>query len=703
MDKSLSILLVEDSDDDAALILRALSRGNFGIRHECVSSENALREALARKNWDVVLSDYYMPGFGGLQAIRIVQEASPDTPVIIVSGAIGEETAVELMRSGAHDFINKDKLMRLLPALERELAESQVRREREEAQESLRQELSLNAVLAELARKLISVSDDLESMAQMVLDKAKELTGSSHGYVAVVEPRTGNIRPVTYSEMMRTPHKEGDGGRGFSFSVNPDGSYRGLWGYSLNTRTSHFENYPQSHGSALGIPRGHEPIEKFMAVPVLYQGELVGQIALANPGRDYNGQDVVKISSIADLLSLSIVRQQNIHEREELESQLRQSQKMEAIGTLAGGIAHDFNNILTPLIGYAELVKTNLRDDPVLLRQQDEVLKACVRARELVQQILTFSRQSEEERKPLLVQSIVKEALRLLRSAIPSTIEMELDLAGECGAVLADSSQIHQVVMNLCTNAFYAMRENGGTLTVSLHEKFMAKRAARLDLRPGRYVELVVADTGHGIGQGTIEKIFDPYFTTKKKGEGTGLGLAIALGIVKKCGGTITAVSEEGQGTSFFVYLPVIEAKMLSESEKSPEARMPVGSEHILVIDDDRTIMELEQEMLCHLGYRVTGFSNCLDALDTFSASPGDFDLVITDLIMPNFSGTDLAQKVTAIRPEMPVMLCTGLSEDLSPSCAAELGIRRIVIKPIILKEFALAVRSVLDVASGKK
>jgi signal transduction histidine kinase/CheY-like chemotaxis protein len=537
----------------------------------------------------------------------------------------------------------------------------------------------------------------------MVLDNAKEMTGSEHGYVAVVEIRTGDIRPVTFSEMMPARQREGNGGANFLFPAGADGKYRGLWGYSLNTKSPHYENSPETHLSALGTPKGHSPILKFLAVPVLYQDSLVGQIALANPGRDYTWQDLEAVSRIADLLSLAIVRQQNVREREELESQLRQSQKMEAIGTLAGGIAHDFNNILTPLIGYAELVRTNIGDNPLLLRQQDEVLKACMRARELVQQILTFSRQSEEERKPLLIQAVVKEALMLLRSAIPSTIEIELDIESDCGAVLVDSSQIHQVVMNLCTNAFYAMREKGGVLTVSLREMFLSRRATRLGLKPGRYVELVVADTGHGIGQANLEKIFDPYFTTKKKGEGTGLGLAIALGIIKKCGGTILATSEEGAGTSFSVYLPVIEAKMEGEAMSAFDARMPAGSEHIMVIDDDRTIMELEQEMLCHLGYRVTGFSDCQDALDSFIADPDSYDMIITDMIMPNFTGADIAQKASAIKPGIPIMLCTGLSEELSPSFAAKSGIRRIVTKPLILKDFAVAVRGVLDVNELKK
>jgi signal transduction histidine kinase/DNA-binding response OmpR family regulator len=696
--KPLSVLLVEDSDDDAALVLLTLRRSGFDIESERVDTAPALSAALGRREWDIVLSDYSMPSLSGLNALTIVQESGVKCPFIVVSGAIGEETAVELMRNGAHDCIMKDKLSRLPPAVERELGEARMRREREEALESLRRELHINATLADLSRNLIAIPDDVGTVAGLVLKYAKELTGSSDGFVAVIDPHTLAMKPLTFAGM-----GEADCGIGWpagedkAFRPGPDGRYPTLCGHALNSRVPFFENDPAGHPASRGLPEGHIPIWKFLAAPVMSGDRLVGQIAIANPGRDYAQNDLTAIGRLADLFSIALANHRNFLEKEQLSLQLRQIQKVEAIGTLAGGIAHDFNNILTPMIGYAEMVQMCLSRDSKVWAQQDQVLKACSRAKELVEQILALSRQTEEERKPTALGGIVREALRLLRSSLPATIAVKPEIDPRCSLVLADPTQIHQVIMNLCTNAYHAMRDGGGTLRVSLTPWRVGSLDAGPGKPPGEYVRLEVADDGCGMDRETIDKIFDPYFTTKKKGEGTGLGLSIVESIVRKHDGTIAVQSAPGEGTIFFIDLPAAGGDLRAVESTPAGVSSFAGEERVMVVDDVVEIVDMARDMLEGLGYTVEGYSSGPAALEAFASDPDGFDLVITDLTMPNLSGFELAKRILEIRPGMPIILCSGLSESVSDEKISSLGIRKFLKKPILLKEYGQAIRQALE------
>ncbi len=391
-------------------------------------------------------------------------------------------------------------------------------------------------------------------------------------------------------------------------------------------------------------------------------------------------------------------RQQLSKEKTTLEAQLRQSQKMEAIGTLSGGIAHDFNNILTPILGYAELLTEELPPEGKSANHLQNILQAAERARDLVKQILTFSRQTEHDLQPLNIQLIIKECLKLLRASIPTTIEIRQYIDPRCGAVLADPTQIHQVVMNLCTNAYHAMRETGGILDLSLlpveinPDDFLTE----LDLKPGPYVKLKIRDSGHGIEKDVLERIFEPYFTTKKKGEGTGMGLAVVHGIVKSLAGHITATSEVGKGTTFQIYLPSL-AETTRPTEGAGQAPLPTGQETIMVVDDEIEIVKLEQSMLEVLGYRVVSFDDSQAAFDAFREKPADVDLVITDMAMPKLTGTQLAQKIKSINPNTPIILCSGYSDIVDEQKAKSIGIREYLMKPISQKNLATLVRTVLD------
>jgi PAS domain S-box-containing protein len=402
---------------------------------------------------------------------------------------------------------------------------------------------------------------------------------------------------------------------------------------------------------------------------------------------------------ISEILSIGMdITKRRTAEKEtkNLEAQLRKAQKMEAIGTLAGGIAHDFNNILSAVFGYTEMALDKASEGTTLQGYMREVLTAGHRARDLVKQILAFSRQAEQEVLPVQVKLIAKEVIRLLRASLPTTIEIRRNFQNE-QAVLADPTQIYQVLMNLCTNAGHAMRKKGGILEISLTNveldtEFVGKHPG---LEPGPYLRLTVDDSGLGMPADVMERIFDPYFTTKVKGGGTGLGLAVVHGIVKDRGGTITVDSEPGKGATFHVYLPVNEGK----AKPAAKTNLPLalGDEHILFIDDEEAIAELGKEMLERCGYKVTTLTSGIEALELFKARPDKFDLVITDLTMPNMTGKELAKEVLHDRPQIPVILCTGFSEMITEKSAKAMGIRAFLMKPLTMHDLAGTVRKLLD------
>jgi len=381
----------------------------------------------------------------------------------------------------------------------------------------------------------------------------------------------------------------------------------------------------------------------------------------------------------------------------DLRNRLRQAQKLEAIGTLAGGIAHDFNNILAGIMGYTELMLPEVREHPKLLRRLGEILKASERAKNLIQQILTFSRQSETENKPVQVSLVAKEALKLLRASIPSNVEIIRKINPDSGRVLSDPVKLHQVIINLCTNAAQAMMAEGGRLEVGLDDVQMGAKelAGWSGLKPGPYLKLWVRDTGPGIDPKVGDRIFDPYFTTKKPTEGTGLGLATVHGIVTECHGAIKVESQPGEGACFEILLPRVLARKEVQSRQAPE--VPTGTETILFVDDEATLVEMTTERLETLGYKVVGRTSPVEAWEIFKADPKRFDLIITDQTMPKMTGIELSLAIMGLRPEIPVILCTGFSEVISPEKAMDLGIKDFLYKPIVTEQMAKAVRKALD------
>ena len=380
-----------------------------------------------------------------------------------------------------------------------------------------------------------------------------------------------------------------------------------------------------------------------------------------------------------------------------MEAQLQQSQKMESIGTLAGGIAHDFNNILFPIIGHSEMMLEDIPEESPLRGGLNQIYTGAIRASELVKQILTFSRQESSELTLMKMQPIIKEALKLIRSSIPTTIEIKQNLQSDCGAIKADPTQMHQIVMNLATNAYHAMEDTGGILNIRL-KKIELEEPDLLnpDIKPGAYACLSISDTGKGIDKELIEKIFDPFFTTKQTGKGTGMGLSVVYGIVKNMNGAIHVYSEPEKGTEFHVYLPLAETVKEQQAIHTTTV-IQGGTEHILLVDDEKTIIEMEQNMLQRLGYKVTSRSSSIEALEAFRAAPDKFDMVITDMAMPKMSGDKLSVEINKIRPGIPVLLCTGFSETMSEEKATSLGINGFLFKPIVMKDLSYKIREVLD------
>jgi signal transduction histidine kinase/ActR/RegA family two-component response regulator len=441
-------------------------------------------------------------------------------------------------------------------------------------------------------------------------------------------------------------------------------------------------------------------IQSLIVVPMIYIDRLIGFVGFdsVRSEKRWSNEDIGMLRVVSNLFAMALERKRGEEEKHNLEERLRHSQKMEAIGLLAGGIAHDFNNILGAVIGYTELAVMDIPADSHTRYNLVQVLSAAERAKDTIKQILTFSRKSKEEKTLIYLSDVVKEALNLLRSTLPATIEIRPELDSTLIPLIANPTQINQVIFNLCTNAAYAMREKGGILTVALKEIKNDADSPRLKrMAPGRYQVLSVGDTGPGMPPEIRDRIFEPYFTTKGKGEGTGMGLAIVHGIVKNHGGDIELVSEPGTGTTFHVYLPVTGEKPAAVPDKEQNQSVQGGTERILFVDDEYLLVDVGEKMLTKLGYRVVTKTDGIEALEMFRADPDRFDLVITDQAMPHMTGIRLTGELKALRPDIPVILCTGFSEEIDEENYKARGISGFIMKPLALEKIAGEIRRVLE------
>lgn len=673
MAENLRVLLVEDSEDDAALVVRALSKGGFAPSCERVDTASAMAACLARQEWDLILSDYSMPQFNGLAALELIQEKGLDLPFILVSGAVGEEAAVEIMRAGACDYVMKDKLARLAPVVIRGLREAANRKARQQA----------DRAIDALVRGMVGATG--AECFDRIIEGLCDWLGADYGLVGALAD--GEVRTLSF-------YWQGEKQENFSYPLagTPcEGIVREI-----------FKSYPKDLRRLFPKDKDLVAMGIESCVGISLRDAQQKALGLLNI---FSSREMLPTARLPEIMEIVAVKaaaeMERLREEEErraLEAQLRQAQKMEAIGTLAGGIAHDFNNILAAILGYTELAKQKMIPESEPDHCLVQVLRATYRAKELVRQILAFSRKGEQEMKSMRIQCVVKEALKLLRASLPASIEIQQRIGVDCRPILADPTRIHQIILNLCTNASHAMEAKGGTLSVLLEDTALGEEEAQAQgLAAGDYVLLVVSDTGHGMGKEVMDHIFEPYFTTKERGKGAGMGLAIVHGLVKASGGKISVASTIGQGTTFRILFPQVRDKAGEEAPQKISVSSGQGSERIFVIDDEQAIVAMEKIALERLGYQVQLFADSEEALAAFRADPQGCDLVVTDQTMPHLSGMDLAKAFLAIRPDLPIILSTGYSSQASEEDAARIGIRRFIMKPVNIADLAAAIREILD------
>ncbi len=733
----LRVLIVEDDRDAANLMERQLRQDGIEptITHVTLTSD--ITAHLVAPFPDVVLSDYVLPDGNGLDVLKHVQEHAPAVPVLIVTGAVSEDVAVNCLRAGASDYLLKGSLLRLGAAVRGALERRRAREQIETL--AMMTDESPNPILRVGRDGHILYANPASQVLLAGLQAGAEITSSSSWATAVndvmdtgkactteiscrdnvfsatltpgLEPEIIMVHAFDITERKRAEQDRDrlvaaiDQAREIVIITDPQGIIQ-----YVNPAFEEVSGYTREEaiGRKPGIVRSGKHDETFytglwrtITAGRVWRGTFTNrrkdgttweEIATISPVRDEAGNICNFVSVNRDVTDESKLRQQLYH-----------AQKMEAIGTLAGGIAHDFNNILTSVIGYGGLARTDLDPDGRPAKNIEHVLRAARRASELVKQILAFSRQTEQAARPMVVQPLLKETTKLLESSLPSTIEIRCQVAETAPPVMADPSQIHQVIMNLCVNAFNAMRERGGLLDLRLEEITIEEpvTSSPNDLHPGPYLKLTVSDTGCGMNRTTLSHIFEPYFTTSSNGEGTGLGLSTVHGILKSAGGAITVRSEPREGTIFTVYLPVCMEEADEGGEEYRDGPLLGGNESILFVDDETMLAEFGEIALGRLGYDVTVFTKSNAALEVFRKDPQRFDLIITDQVMPGMTGMELAEAAIATRPDMPIILTTGFSQTITAEMCRQRGIKEFVMKPLVVRELSRAIRRALGEEVG--
>ena len=651
MSRSVRVLVVEDSEDDAKLAMRMLRGGGFEPSYLRVQDIESFRRALGQEPWDAVLSDFRLPGFNGVDALNVFRDCGRDIPFIFCSGTIGEEIAVAAMKAGASDYVMKGNLARLAPALQRELAQAAIRAEHRQAQIDL--EVSRDRYI------------DLYDFAPVGY-----LTLSAQGCIAQINLTGADLLGESREALTGAP---------FSRFVAPVDRQR--W-------QEHFAQALE-HGNKCKI-----------------------EIGLVRPqdGRCEVQIDCLRVSDEARRTVIRIAVT-DITERKEaeadlrrFEAQLRHVQKMESIGTLAGGIAHDFNNILGAILGNAALARDEMVPGSAAAACLDEIRRASLRARDLVQQILTFSRHEPQRLVTQPLQPIIEETHKLLRATLSARVRLEVSLDDGPHHVHADATQIQQVLMNLCTNAWHALKDGAGLISIGLEPAALDETDCRrlAGLRAGPHVHLWVRDDGVGMDAATRDRIFEPFFTTKPVGQGTGLGLSVVHGIVTAHHGAIAVDTEPGRGTTFHLYLPVVEAGSRAPAA-GPASAQPVSGrgERVLYVDDDETMVLMVERLLQRAGYQSHVCLNAQEAIQAVRAQPEWFDLVVTDYNMPGLSGLQVARALAELRPSLPVVLSSGyIGEELRTE-ARRLGVRALLEKQNLFEDLCPLVGQLLAHGGG--
>jgi two-component system, cell cycle sensor histidine kinase and response regulator CckA len=649
MTDALRVLMVEDSPTDAKLLVQELRRTGRQVEFERVETAEAMRAALERGSWDVVTSDWSMPKFTAAAALAIVKESRLDLPFIIVSGTIGEEAAVEAMRAGAHDYVLKDKLGRLTPAVEREVREAKERLAHRKSEEALRasevrfHRLSDSGVIGIVSADVHgNICDANDAYLQMVGYSREELLQGALRWSDLTPPELAHLGARSVEQLQAT-------------------------GVAAPWET---ETFRKDGGR----------------VPVL-----VGVAMLDFP------KTIAFIADLTERKQAEAGRKQAEEALRQSEEQLRQAQKMEAVGRLAGGVAHDFNNVLSVILSYADFILADLKPSDPLQADVGEISKAATRAAGLTRQLLTFSRQQVVEPRVIDLHEVLTGMDKMLQRILGEDVQLVSPPPKSSGRVKADPSHIEQVILNLVVNARDAM-PTGGKLTIETGNVVLDDSYAmsHLPTRPGPYVMLAVSDTGIGMDRETQKRIFEPFFTTKEMGKGTGLGLSTVFGIVRQSGGNIWVYSEPGKGTTFKVYLPRVDDEV--DVLRPPIAPSTLrGTETILLVEDEEQVRVIALNILQRQGYRVIPARNAGEALLICERHTEGIDLLLTDVVMPQMSGPELAKRLAQTRPEMKVLCMSGYTDDsIVRHGVLETGVA-FVQKPITPALLTRKVREVLD------
>lgn len=700
--KQPAILIIDDEQFTRKSIRAYLEMHSYAVL-ETANGQDGLSLCLGG-HIDLVLLDAEVPGLDGLDLLRELRNRAPLLPVIMISEKKDLEEALDAMRLGVRDYLTKPlgDMTVLQNSIERSLEHVRLVRETKSYREMLERRVAeqtkeltvanerLRRVL-ESARKFIGCTH-IEKDASTILQEFSDHMGSSGATFYQVE--ADKLRLVGALNLEKPPELE------LSFPLNENCVFkRAIEGKSTTI-------VERCTSLSYSSPRCPQYVEKSIAVfPLLDQGgDVISLIALFDKRRidgsfvPFNSQDREIGAILASCVSEALRTAYVVDALQTSEELVLKSQKRDAIGVLASGIAHDFNNILSAILGYTDLslCAATCSDDVKVHLQQ--VRKAGKRARDLVLQILSLSRAESSTKERVELSGVICEALDFVRASVPSSIAISKRIEDGLGNVVASQDRIHQIVMNLCTNAAQAMEAAGGVIKVS-YSKVVDLGGEPFDLpelTEQEYVCLMVSDNGLGIREKCLEKIFDPYFTTKKQGEGTGLGLAVVQGIVSSLGGTIRVRSEFRHGSAFYVYLPIAGHEVVQELLVK-EAVVVKGNERILFVDDEETLAEMAEQMLDHLGYRPRIFTNSTEALAHFEKNSDQYELVITDLTMPSMSGVELSAKITNIRPDIPVILHTGYSTKIDAGEARAAGIQSFMIKPLSMAKLSRLVRDVLD------
>lgn len=812
MGRRLRLLLVEDSRGDARLIELRLEEAGFEVEKELVETGEELRDALTRESWDLVVTDYMLPGFSGLEALRIVRETAPEVPALVVSGAVGEDTAIEAMVAGAADYVMKDRLSKLVPAVERALREAEVRRGRRLAEEALRESEEQKRSILNAVREIIfTFAEDGETITS--LNPAFDTTlgfpveewigrswrplvrpedqGRMADWVGVAlagrNPPPFEVRLIGRGEeeilveVVCVPLRELGSVAGVSGTVRDvterhrveearrrrteetirhqtalleltkeetadlasilrqitertartlDVRRVGVWlfdGSRMQARCEDsFDLDTARHevGEVLRreeVPRYFEALEEsrvidardarvdirtadltggylvrhgigsILAVPVRVQGRPAGYLCAEHAGelRQWSDGEQEFAASLADMMSARLAAE----ERRSAEERLVRAQRLEALGTLASGVAHDLNNILTPILTAVHSLRLGLPAEEL-----DEVLTAVEahtrRAADIVSQVLTFGRGVGGARVGIEPGELCSEVATIARTSFPKNVDVREDIADGLWGVTGDSTQLHQVLLNLAINARDAMPD-GGTLTLEAANAVLdaLPPTAAADAPPGRYVVIGVRDSGTGIPPEVREKVFDPFFTTKPPGKGTGLGLSTALGIVRSHHGFIDVESEPGKGTLFRIFLPAA----IPETAGGPGASASGGGRCVLVAEDEPGVRDMVRRVLEGHGYRVLLAADGAEAIERYRETPGSVDAVFTDVVMPSMSGVALVKELRSLDGKVPVLAATGVASQEDLDELARLGVARVLRKPYAAGDLLAALGEVLS------